>query len=74
MFHSTCNAGFDAWKVVTSAMEECGNFTPTLDQDYKDKMAALDSNPSLLSYDIICIYGILVHDAGLTEPLDRFNC
>jgi len=69
---TSLSAGFDAWKVVTSAMEECGNFTPTLDQDYKDKIvAALDSNPSQYALaGVSASTNVSVLDAGLTRPLD----
>ena len=30
-------AGFQAWKSVTSAMAECGNFEPVLDQEFRKK-------------------------------------
>ena len=69
---TSLSAGFDAWKVVTSAMEECGNFTPTLDQDYKDKLvAALESSPS--QYTMAGVSGgtvVSVLDAGAARPLD----
>ncbi len=41
-------AGFEAWKVVTEAMAECGNFAPELDQEFRTKQpAAFEANPSL---------------------------
>jgi len=41
-------AGFEAWKSATSAMAECGNFTPALDQEFATKQAAaFAANPSL---------------------------
>ena len=41
-------AGFEAWKVVTSAMAECGNFTADLDQEFRQKQpAAFAADPSL---------------------------
>ena len=69
---TSLTSGFDAWKVVTSAMEECGNYTPTLDQEYKDKIvAALDSNPSQYSLaGVSASTNVAVLDAGLTRPLD----
>lgn len=40
-------AGFEAWKVVTSAMAECGNFEAELDQEFRQKQpAAFAANPS----------------------------
>lgn len=42
------SAGFDAWKAVTGAMAECGNFAPALDNDFKDKQPdAFAAKPSL---------------------------
>lgn len=42
------SAGFQAWKSVTAAMAECGNFTAELDQDFRQKQpAAFAANPSL---------------------------
>ena len=69
---TSLTSGFDAWKVVTSAMEECGNYTPTLDQEYKDKIvAALDSNPSQYALaGVSASTNVAVLDAGLTRPLD----
>ena len=41
-------AGFEAWKSVTDAMAECGNFEPELDQEYRTKQpVAFEANPSL---------------------------
>ena len=40
-------AGFEAWKVVTDAMAECGNFEAELDQEFRQKQpAAFAANPS----------------------------
>lgn len=41
-------AGFEAWKSATSAMAECGNFTPELDQEFATKQpAAFEASPAL---------------------------
>lgn len=41
-------AGFEAWKAVTDAMSECGNFEPELDQEFRTKQpAAFAATPSL---------------------------
>ena len=41
-------AGFQAWKAATSAMAECGNFEPELDQEFREKQpAAFAAEPSL---------------------------
>ena len=40
-------AGFEAWKVVTGAMAECGNFEAELDQEFRQKQpAAFAAKPS----------------------------
>ena len=42
------SAGFEAWKSVTSAMAECGNFDAELDQEFRTKQpAAFSADPSL---------------------------
>lgn len=41
-------AGFEAWKAVTGAMSECGNYQAELDQEFRTKQpAAFAANPSL---------------------------
>lgn len=41
-------ASFEAWKVVTDAMAECGNFEASLDQEFREKQPeAFAANPSL---------------------------
>ena len=41
-------AGFEAWKAVAAAMEECGNVEAELDQEFKLKQpSAFSTNPSL---------------------------
>ncbi|MBM3521462.1 MAG: extracellular solute-binding protein [Alphaproteobacteria bacterium] len=41
-------AGFEAWKAVTGAMAECGNFRAELDQEFRTKQpAAFAAKPSL---------------------------
>lgn len=41
-------AGFEAWKAVTDAMAECGNFQAELDQEFRTKQpAAFAANPAL---------------------------
>ena len=34
-------AGFEAWKAATDAMAECGNFSASLDQEFKEKLEVL---------------------------------
>lgn len=44
---SMLSAGFEAWKVVAGAMEECGNFNAELDQEFRTKQpAAFAASPS----------------------------
>ncbi len=44
---TSLSAGFEAWKVVTDRMAECGNFRPELDQEFREKQAAaMAANPS----------------------------
>ena len=63
---------FQAWKSVTSAMNECGNFTATLDSEFKDKQPdAFAANPSL--YEIGGVSGSTIKpllNAGTIRPLD----
>ena len=41
-------AGFEAWKAVTGAMAECGNFRAELDQEFRTKQpAAFAAKPAL---------------------------
>ncbi len=45
---SSLSAGFEAWKAVTDAMAECGNFTASLDQEFREKQPeAFAANPAL---------------------------
>ncbi len=45
---SMLSAGFEAWKAVSDAMAECGNFTAELDQEFRTKQpAAFAAQPSL---------------------------
>ena len=65
-------AGFDAWKAVTGAMAECGNFEPTLDQDFKDKqVAAFEANPSIYHIGGVANSTLVpLVNGGLVRPLD----
>lgn len=65
-------AGFEAWKVVTSSMAECGNFQAELDQEFKDKQPeAFAANPALYQIGGVA-NGTLtpLMDAGTIRPLD----
>jgi multiple sugar transport system substrate-binding protein len=45
---SSLTAGFEAWKSVTDAMAECGNFSAELDQEFRTKQpAAFAADPAL---------------------------
>ncbi|MDB2578875.1 extracellular solute-binding protein [Tateyamaria sp.] len=65
-------AGFDAWKAVTDAMSECGNFQAELDQEFRTKQpAAFEANPAL--YHIGGVSNGTVTpllNAGTIRPLD----
>lgn len=66
------SAGFQAWKAVTAAMAECGNFQAELDQEYANKQQeALAANPAL--YQIAGVSNdsvVAVLDSGVLRPLD----
>ena len=65
-------AGFEAWKVVTASMAECGGFEAELDQDFRLKQpAAFEANPSL--YQIGGVSNstfVPLYDQGTIRPLD----
>jgi len=66
------SAGFEAWKAVTGAMAECGNFQPELDQDFGQKEpAALAAKPALYQIAGVATETIvpLLQD-GTIRPLD----
>jgi ABC-type glycerol-3-phosphate transport system substrate-binding protein len=66
------SAGFEAWKAVTGAMSECGNFQPELDQDFGQKQpAAFAAKPSLYQIGGVATESIvpLLQD-GTIRPLD----
>ncbi len=69
---SSLSAGFEAWKSVTDAMAECGNFEAELDQEFRTKQpAAFAANPSL--YDIGGVSNGTVTpllNEGTIRPLD----
>ncbi len=65
-------AAFEAWKAVTSAMAECGNLQPELDQNFRTKQpAAFAANPSLYQIGGVA-NGTLTPliNAGTIRPLD----
>ncbi|WP_299599253.1 extracellular solute-binding protein [uncultured Tateyamaria sp.] len=65
-------AGFEAWKAVTDAMAECGNFQAELDQEFRTKQpAAFEANPSLYQIGGVSNGTITpLLNAGTIRPLD----
>ncbi|MFK7745762.1 MAG: ABC transporter substrate-binding protein [Roseobacter sp.] len=66
------SAGFEAWKAVTDAMGECGNFQAELDQEFRTKQpAAFEANPSLYQIGGVSNGTITpLLNAGTIRPLD----
>ena len=68
------SAGFEAWKVVTSAMEKCGNFTAELDQEFRTKQpAAFNTDPAQYQLGGVANSTLvpLLND-GSIRPLDSY--
>ncbi|MEM6825151.1 MAG: extracellular solute-binding protein [Pseudomonadota bacterium] len=66
------SAGFEAWKAVTDAMAECGNFEASLDQEFREKQPeAFAADPSLYQIGGVA-NGTMVPllNAGTIRPLD----
>ena len=66
-------AAFEAWKVVTATMAECGNVQAELDQEFRKKQpAAFAANPALYQLGGVS-NGTLVPllNAGTIRPLDE---
>ncbi|MEM6460503.1 MAG: extracellular solute-binding protein [Pseudomonadota bacterium] len=66
------SAGFEAWKAVTDAMAECGDFEAELDQEFRTKQpAAFAANPSLYQIGGVA-NGTMVPllNEGTIRPLD----
>lgn len=66
------SAGFAAWKAVTDAMGECGNFTAELDQEFRTKQPdAFAANPSLYQIGGVANSTMVpLLNAGTIRPLD----
>ena len=66
------SAGFEAWKAVTDAMAECGNFSAELDQEFKTKQPeAFAARPSLYHIGGVANETIVpLVNAGTIRPLD----
>ncbi|RMH44142.1 MAG: extracellular solute-binding protein [Alphaproteobacteria bacterium] len=68
------SAAFEAWKAVTSAMAECGNFTAELDQEFREKQpAAFAANPALYQIGGVANSTMVpLLNAGTIRPLDEY--
>jgi ABC-type glycerol-3-phosphate transport system substrate-binding protein len=66
-------AGFQAWKSVTNAMAECGNFKAELDQDFARKQVeAFSTKPALYQIGGVATESIVpLLNNGLIRPLDE---
>ncbi|MEM9902590.1 MAG: extracellular solute-binding protein [Pseudomonadota bacterium] len=69
---SSLSAGFEAWKAVTDAMAECGNFEAELDQEFRQKQpSAFAANPSLYAIGGVANGTITpLLNEGTIRPLD----
>ncbi|WP_166418734.1 ABC transporter substrate-binding protein [Cochlodiniinecator piscidefendens] len=69
---TSLSAGFEAWKAVTDAMAECGNFTASLDQEFREKQPeAFAANPSLYQIGGVANATLIpLLNAGSIRPLD----
>ena len=67
-------AGFEAWKVVTAAMGECGNFNAELDQEFRTKQpAAFAAKPSLYQIGGVANATLVpLLNEGSVRPLDNY--
>ena len=65
-------AAFDAWKVSTDAMAECGNVTAELSQEFQDKQAqGFAASPSLYHIGGVSNSSLVpLLDAGVIRALD----
>lgn len=65
-------AGFEAWKAVTDAMAECGNFEANLDQNFSEKQPeAFAANPALYQIGGVANETLIpLLTAGTIRPLD----
>ncbi len=66
------SAGFEAWKAVTDAMGECGNFEASLDQEFREKQPeAFAADPSLYHIGGVANATMIpLLNAGSIRPLD----
>ncbi len=65
-------ASFEAWKAVTDAMAECGNFSASLDNEFREKQPeAFAASPSLYQIGGVSNATIIpLLNAGTIRPLD----
>lgn len=65
-------AGFEAWKAVTGAMAECGNFSASLDQEFATKQpAAFAAKPALYQLGGVANETLIpLLNEGTIRPLD----
>lgn len=68
----TLTAAFDAWKAVTTAMQQCGNVQSELDQEFRNKQpAAFAANPALYHIGGVANETMVpLLNAGTIRPLD----
>ncbi|SLN42344.1 ABC transporter substrate-binding protein [Ruegeria meonggei] len=66
------SAGFEAWKAVTDAMAECGNFSASLDQEFREKQPeAFAADPALYQIGGVSNATLVpLLNAGSVRPLD----
>ncbi len=66
------SAGFEAWKAVTDAMSECGNFSASLDQEFREKQPeAFAADPALYQIGGVSNATLVpLLNAGTIRPLD----
>lgn len=69
---SSLSAGFEAWKAVTDAMAECGNFEASLDQEFREKQPeAFAADPSIYNIGGVANSTLVpLLNAGSVRPLD----
>lgn len=69
---SSLTAGFEAWKAVTDAMAECGNFSASLDQEFREKQPeAFAASPALYQIGGVANATMIpLLNAGTIRPLD----
>ena len=66
------SAGFAAWKAVSAAMAECGNFEAELDQEFREKQpAAFEADPALYQIGGVANATMVpLLNKGIIRPID----